>query len=60
MLDYKVSWLNNENQEWFSEWMNKEDAIKLFYEISTNKVDEEQTKCNLYYFNNIIKFSYNK
>lgn len=59
-MSYKVSWIDINNQEWFSDNMNRYDATKLFDEICKDKVDYEQVKACLYNGNYLIKSHINK
>ena len=60
MNNYKVSWMDGNNNEWFSDDMNRYEATKLYNEICNDKVDDEQVKACLYAGEHMIQSYINK
>lgn len=54
MNNYKVSWIDIHNNEWFSDDMDIYNATKLYNEICNDKVDNEQIEARLWGENDII------
>lgn len=59
MNEYVVSWTDKKGNEFYSDFLPKDNAIKLFDEICINKVDNEQVEACLYNPDDEILNKYN-